>query len=184
MSKKDTPANMDEAAAGGNVEQIRDILFGGQMREYERRFKQLEERLINESENLRGESDKRIAALEAFAKKELNKQTEDLQHEGKLRDAAIKDLSKSLESVKLSLEERITTMQERATRDLSEIRDQLHAQAKESTEQIRLMQTNMAQSLEQESNTLQESKVGREDLADLLAEMSLRLKREFDMPED
>ena len=33
--KKNPPA---DAAADRNVEQIRDILFGGQMRDYERRF--------------------------------------------------------------------------------------------------------------------------------------------------
>lgn len=33
------------AAAGGNVDKIRDILFGGQMRDYDRRFARVEDRI-------------------------------------------------------------------------------------------------------------------------------------------
>ena len=41
------------AANEGNVDQIRDILFGGQMRDYERRFEELEERMKRETERNR-----------------------------------------------------------------------------------------------------------------------------------
>ncbi len=36
------------AQAGGNVDKIRDILFGSQMRDYETRFARLEESLLRE----------------------------------------------------------------------------------------------------------------------------------------
>src|SRR5688572_33093190 len=59
-----------EDLGGGNIDKVRDILFGGQMRDYERRFNRLDERLLQESADLREDVRKRISALEQFVKQE------------------------------------------------------------------------------------------------------------------
>ena len=41
--------NAADDASGGSVDKIRDILFGAQMRDYDRRFTRLEERLLKEA---------------------------------------------------------------------------------------------------------------------------------------
>src|ERR1700735_5916501 len=64
------PANGD-AREGANVDKIRDILFGSQMRDYDKRFGRLEERLIKDAESLRDEMKKRFEALEGFVQKEI-----------------------------------------------------------------------------------------------------------------
>src|SRR6187551_111575 len=38
-----------EGVAGGNLDKVRDLLFGGQMRDYDRKFARLEERLVKET---------------------------------------------------------------------------------------------------------------------------------------
>ena len=44
-----------DGAAGGNLDKVRDLLFGGQMRDYDRKFARLEERLVKETaESARG----------------------------------------------------------------------------------------------------------------------------------
>ena len=53
-----------DGAGDRNVDQIRDILFGGQMRDYERRFVELAQKLEQEATRLRAEMEKRVAALE------------------------------------------------------------------------------------------------------------------------
>ena len=60
-----------EAHEGANVDKIRDILFGSQMRDYDKRFGRLEDRLIKDAESLREEMKKRFETLEAFVQKEL-----------------------------------------------------------------------------------------------------------------
>ena len=49
MAKKQTRKQSATAVddMDGNVDKIRDILFGGQMRDYEQRFADLEKRLSN-----------------------------------------------------------------------------------------------------------------------------------------
>ncbi|MFI5095659.1 MAG: hypothetical protein ACHQIK_19695, partial [Candidatus Acidiferrales bacterium] len=46
-------ATNGELREGANVDKIRDILFGSNMREYEKRFARLEERLTKSSDALR-----------------------------------------------------------------------------------------------------------------------------------
>jgi len=58
-----------EAHEGANVDKIRDILFGSQMRDYDKRFGRLEDRLIKDAESLREEMKKRFETLEAFVQK-------------------------------------------------------------------------------------------------------------------
>ena len=52
----------------GNIDKIREILFGGHMRDYDRRFSRVEEQLVKESLELREDTRKRFEALEAFVK--------------------------------------------------------------------------------------------------------------------
>ncbi|MBW4571424.1 MAG: hypothetical protein KME31_26440 [Tolypothrix carrinoi HA7290-LM1] len=51
-----------------SLDKVRDILFGNQMREVERKFARLEERLIKECTNLRDENRKRLDSLESYFK--------------------------------------------------------------------------------------------------------------------
>ena len=89
--KKNPPA---DAAADRNVEQIRDILFGGQMRDYERRFLEITQRLEQESQRLRADLDKRLTALEKRVDEQndkLAKQLVEADYEGwVLMEAATK----------------------------------------------------------------------------------------------
>ncbi|HID35882.1 MAG TPA: hypothetical protein EYP39_00670, partial [Ghiorsea sp.] len=65
---KKTEEKQPETAEVGNVDQIRDIIFGSQMRDYEQRFVRLEERVLNEADALRSETNNRLDALETYIK--------------------------------------------------------------------------------------------------------------------
>jgi len=65
------PRPVPEPAGAGNVDKIRDILFGTQMRDYEQRFARLEETLLREAADLRESTRKRFDALESYMRKEF-----------------------------------------------------------------------------------------------------------------
>ena len=67
---------VSDGASGSNLDQLRDIIFGGQMREYEKRFARMEERLAKEIAELREEVRQRSATLERYARDELQSATE------------------------------------------------------------------------------------------------------------
>ncbi len=66
-SKYDASADPD----AGNIDKVRDILFGSIMRDYEQRFARLEDALMKDSLDLRESTRRRLEALEAFVHQEL-----------------------------------------------------------------------------------------------------------------
>src|ERR1700722_528307 len=90
-SKANTPPET-EGHEGANVDKIRDILFGSQMRDYDKSFGRLEDRLIKDAEALRDEMKRRFESLEAFVQKELESLGQRLKAEKSERGESVKDL--------------------------------------------------------------------------------------------
>src|SRR5579863_400899 len=95
---------------GANVDKIRDILFGSQMRDYDKRFGRLEDRLIKDAESLREEMKKRFETLEAFVQKELESLSHRLKSEKSERSEALKDLGTQHRESAKTIEKRVTTL--------------------------------------------------------------------------
>jgi hypothetical protein len=179
-------AMADKKATGDgaerNVDQIRDILFGGQMRDYERRFVEFDARLEAELARLRDAQEKRLAQIDKRIDESLDKL-------GKLLRQEIQDRNRSLDD----LESRI---QQAARTSRSEVATSLDAHAAElaaTDERLRSAVADVAKAtharagetegaLARLAADLRDEKVGREDLAALLAELALRLRGDFDLP--
>ena len=91
---KKQDSTVSEEALGGNVDQIRQILFGGQMRDYEKRFVEMEKHLTKSIEQLANSVEKRIVRLDTFAKRELEKLSDQVKAERKTRAEEGKQTSK------------------------------------------------------------------------------------------
>ena len=91
----------------GNVDKIRDILFGTQMRDYEQRFARLEESLRKESAELRDSTRKRLDALEGYIKKELESLESRLKSEKDERSENHRQLAGELKSTGVSITKKI-----------------------------------------------------------------------------
>ena len=89
----------EEQNGGENVDKIRDILFGEEMRVYERRFNELDQRLVREQQKLKDELGSRLTKFEGFMKKEIEKLTEKDKQEKKDRVDAVKMLKDNLQEV-------------------------------------------------------------------------------------
>lgn len=171
------------AEQGGNVDKIRDILFGSQMREYESRFARLEETLLKESSELRESTRKRIDTLEAYFRKELESLTARLRTERDERVAAAKDLSSNLVSSAESLTNAIRETQDGAAEADRELRSHVLEQSKALSDEIRANQERVLAVLERRFQELRSSKTDRAALAELFTEVALRLNREFRVPD-
>lgn len=176
----ETPiAAVNSAAAlggeGASVDKIRDILFGVQMRDYDKKFARLEENLMKETSDLKEEVKRSLAAFDSFVKQELESLAERLKGEQNQRLAAVKD-------VKQALEERTTQLDEALDRGMRETRQHLLDQHRNLSEEIRKKSEDAAASLKKESGELRSDKADRAALAALFAEVSLRLKDEFKIP--
>jgi hypothetical protein len=178
------PAKSDSGGpdASGNVDKIRDILFGSQMRDYDKKFARVEERLGREMSDLREEIKRRFASLEAYMKNELTAQTDQLKAEKSERVEAEKELASELKENSKAWEKKAASMEEQSAKALRDLRQHVLEESKRLTEEMELKHKELAGDLEKEEQDLRATLTDRMALADLFGEVSLRLKNEFKLP--
>ena len=167
-----------------NVDKIREILFGGQMRDYQRRFDDLESNLNATTERMRQDWNKRIESLEGFMRRELELLGERLAGERRERVEERKQLDSNLSDTRRVLEESLGRLDEQTAHESRAIRAALQEKTAELAELIQHSRDDFGATLTRQANSLEDRKVGREDLAALLSEVALRLNRELDLPSE
>jgi DNA anti-recombination protein RmuC len=166
----------------GNIDKIREILFGVQMRDNEKRFTRLEDRLLQEAADLREDTRKRFEALEAFVRSEFEALTDRLQAEQRTRDESVQHLSRDLQETGKALEKKLAQFDEQTTRGQRDLRQQILDQSKNLSDEIRQKSNELVARLEREVAELGHSKTDRASLAALFTEVALRLNNEFKIP--
>lgn len=159
----------------GNIDKVRDILFGGQMRDYEKRFNRFEDRLSRESADLKEDMRKRLAALEQFARQEHASLLEKLKAEHDDRSNALKDLTREMRESSKAVEKRLGQLDDQLDKLQSEMRKQILDLTKRLSDDLRQKFDDVLARLNQESADLRHDKTDRAVLAALLNEMALRL---------
>ncbi len=185
MTRKDNQkqrSNDSPDEIEGNVDQIRQILFGGKMRDYEKRFVEMERRLAESIEQISGTVEKRIDRLDTYAKREFVKLADKLKAEQKARSEIGKQSSKDLDSLGEQVEGWFAEIEEQMESESRALHAALKEQGEELLGVINEHSEHLNSSLQGEARELAETKLGREDLAGALAELALRLKKDFKPP--
>ncbi len=178
-TKKNAPSEVQEE---GNIDKIRDILFGSQSRDFDRRFSRLEDRLVKEVSEMRDETRKKLDALEDFIKSEVKSLTDRLANEQNARIDSAQDLSGSLKELSHNLDKKVTQINEQSAKSESELRQQLLTLSKNLTDEIQKRHNEALASLERESAEIREDKADRTAIADIFNEMAMRLTNDFKLP--
>ncbi len=170
------------AGEGASVDKIRDILFGVQMRDYDKKFARLEERLLKETTDMKEGIKKSLAAFDMLVKQELESLSLRLKGEQEQRLAGHKDASSETKELRQDTQARFTKMDDQVAAGQRELRQQMLDQFRKLTEEIKQKSDEAAKSLERESSELRFDKADRAALAALFSEVALRLKDEFKIP--
>ncbi len=136
-----------------NVDQIRDILFGGQIREFEDRFVRLEELILKSASELEKRTSQRLDALEAGVDRQIERMTERMKAELGARSEIQKELARDLKDVAKSFQKQLKELREQLKTADDDLRDQLAAQLR----------------------AVRAEKTDRATLGALLAEVAMRL---------
>ncbi|MCB1577221.1 MAG: hypothetical protein KDI81_07735 [Xanthomonadales bacterium] len=171
-----------EADAERNVDQIRDILFGGQMRDYERRFQELGQRLEAEMARLRESQDKRLAQIDKRVDEQFDKLSKQLRQEISDRNQAVDDLETRMQQAARTARAEINNALDGLGGELGAVDERLRDALAELGSALNERASEAAASLARNSAELRADKVGREDLSALLTELALRLKGDFELP--
>src|SRR4029077_12341023 len=89
------------------VDKIRDLLFGNQMQDYDRRFSKLEERFLQRFKDVESETARNLSSFESNAKKQVESLANQLREEKDLRADADKEIDRTLREHNQSLEKRL-----------------------------------------------------------------------------
>ena len=166
----------------GNVNKIRDILFGSQMRDYELRFARLEEGLRKESSDLREITKKRVDALETYIKNELELLQSRLKSEKDERSGADAQIAAELKNTAALLTKKIGDAEDQNAQAHCELRNELLRLSKELSDEIRAKTDELATVLARRVEELRNDKTDRAMLASLLTEVAMQLTGEFRVP--
>ncbi len=175
---------LPEAPGGaGNVEQIREILFGGQMREYDKRFARLEERLDQGLEHATQDLAARIGSVEKFARGELARLGEKLRQEREARLATVQAFDEQLTQLSKNLSAGIDRLNADTVGALTRLRQELRDEVGQFQTRLRDQRAELQGKLAQQTEQLQQDKVDQSELADLLNELGMRLRGKFRVPD-
>ncbi len=186
MTKKQTTKRSTRHDTGddveGNVDKIRDILFGNQMRDYESRLAAMEKRLAQSIEQSARDLERRIDRLDKYARREVDKLTEQIKAERRDRTAEGKKGTSEFSDFAEQVEAWFAEVDDQLAGEMKTLRTTLHEQGKELAAQIREAHAELQVALQKEATELADVKLAREDLAALLTEVAVRLKKDFKLP--
>ena len=177
-----TPRTPEVDGGAANLEKVRDLLFGGQMRDYDRKFASLEDRILKETNDLREDVKKRLTAIEQLLAREIDALNDRLKGEQEDRSVATKDLARQLDDTARNFEKKTGQLDDQIARGLRDVRQQLHDQHQQLSDDLKRQADQILDRLARDSQQLQSDKTDRASLAALLTEMAMRLTDDFRLP--
>jgi len=164
-----------QAPAPESIDQVRDLLFGGQMRMVDARIQSLDERIAHEARAMRTDFERQIAAMDSAFKKELAMQADRLAAERNKRSEDLKALSAEVRESFKSLEKRHQSLAETAGLADAELRDHLMKQGSAFTAELSRTSDRLAAELDRISTTLKSEKLDSAALITGLTDLAGRL---------
>ncbi len=171
-----------EVLGSGNLDQIREILFGAQSRTADKRIARLEEELPKRVAEIREELKRGLATIEAYARGEIDSLNERVRIEARDRGRADDELKQKLDETSKGLHKEVADLDERSATAQREFRQQLLDQAKRFDEDIQRRTEDLAAALARAVEELRAEKADRKVVASILHEVAMRLTDEFALP--
>jgi hypothetical protein len=171
-----------DLAAGGNLDKIRDILFGAQMRDMDKHFARLEERLQKDILELKEEARGRFASLEEFLRKEMETLSDQVKAEQTTRHEAVQTLTQELKETAKLFEQRTQQAEEHIVKTQRELRQHILDQSRTLRDEFWDRYRELSEATDRGMQELRVEKTDRGALAVLLTEMAMRLGNEYLLP--
>ena len=177
MSDKNKQVSAEIINPGlGDIEKVRDILFGKYVNSFEARFADLEKRMEADVEELKRRLTAKISKMDVAVNESLAKLDQQILSEQASRDKELNALQGMLNEAESTLKQAIGIMEDQANQDLAAVRASLEESHQELLDQTSLVQAQLVSQLEKQKDELQTDKVGRQSLALMLDEVAIKLR--------
>jgi hypothetical protein len=161
------------------VDKIRELLFGNQMQDYDRRFSLLEERFQQKMRDTESETGRSLMALEASIKKQLESIATQVRQEQELRAEADKELGRGLREQLQALDKRLGQVSDQVSRLEREFTERLGHESQALRDDIRRRNDEMRATTERMFAELGNVKTDRNLLAGLFVEIARCLNQDM-----
>ncbi|NJM22289.1 MAG: hypothetical protein HC836_38985 [Richelia sp. RM2_1_2] len=166
----------------GNIDQIRDIIFGAQIREYETRFGKLE----SDISHLQQEMPSHVEQLKLSFTAELKAGFEILEKKLKLfnfnREEEATDLRLSVDRLNRKFSSCIQSLDEELDSQTKSIREDISQTKVQLEEEVLALRDLVLEEIERHFSNLRHSKVSKDDMAEILFALGMRLKENEFIP--
>ena len=160
----------------GNIEQIRDILFGEKIQTYENRFQSLESSLANFQKEVQKQLKDLREGFSIDLQTSVSSIEKKLQYLSAAADDEIADLRQDLDSTGQKLSTQIVSLnsaldsQTKSIKiEISQVKDNLH-------NELSNLQKSLLAELEKDYANLLEEKVSKDEIAELFFDFCMKLK--------
>ncbi len=160
----------------GSLDKVRDILFGAQSREFDQRVHALEQRLLQESSNLREELTRSLESLKTHFTEEVSQLTHHIQQEEKGRITSLEDMGQVIKTLGVNLEAQLSQLGQQANQQSDVLEQQIAKQKADLTEHHTQQMAELQQQFQEGIQLLKNEKTDRAALAEMLMDLALRLK--------
>jgi len=173
-------STMTVEEGGGELDKVRNILFGAQKRNIDHHFARIEKYFNQELLSVKIAFQKRLDALEIYLKAEFEALNKQLENEKKERVAGQKKLNTQLTDLDKSNQQELDRITTQFSEDARELRNLVLDVSKKSSIALEEKAGNLTEMMRQADEELRQVKTDRFDLADLFEELSVRIRNGTD----
>ena len=166
----------------GNLDQVRDILFGAQLKEYDKRFTDLETLIKRELTHFQNEFQSRLGMVEDHFKNEIASLTGKVKKEQTERSADVDRMTERQDDHKRTMQRKLADLDEQVDTLARELRELILKQCQNLSETAEKSYESLKNDLMVKAQGLHAAKTDRTTLATMFSEMAIRLGAEDEEP--
>lgn len=171
MKKEEMPGVENASAEEENISKIRDILFGNNISEIDRRFNKIEQELHEMITSVKEDMQNKLHSFDDFFKAEISSILDQMKQEQATRTLEVDKLNKDIDK----LNKTIAALKDEINNNMRELRSRMMDHYKENSVNISKLEQETKKSLNKEVNQLTESKVDRNTLAVMLSDIAMKI---------
>ena len=167
----------------GNIDQIRDIILGSQLREFETRFDKLESDLSMVQQDIIDRTDQLKTVLSTEMRAAVDSMEKKFKNLNLNTQEETADVRQQIDRINRKFSSSLEALDEAIDNQTNSIRDELSQTRDRIQEEVRTLKNQVFEELERRFSVLREGKVARDDMAEILFELGMRLKGTEFVPE-
>lgn len=160
----------------GNIDQIRDIIFGPQLREYDNRFDKVESDISLLQQEMRDRIDQVKTVLSTEIRSAADSVEKKVKSLNLTTQEEIADLRQQLDRITKKFSNTIESLDEAIDNQTNSIREELTQARSKLQDEVRVLRGQVFEELERRFSMMREDKLSKDDMAEFFFEIGMRMK--------